>query len=78
MKHLRLSLAVITLMLALSLSAFAGDIQCGVTSTQPPNQASTTSNRENFASSGTVSENTAIDPVTEIALSLMQSMLSLF
>lgn len=55
MKRFRLSLVAVVLMLTLTGSAFAGDIQCG------------------FASTGRT-----IDPVTEVALNLIQSVLSLF
>lgn len=79
MKKLKLFLAAIGLMLALAVSAFAGDMPCGVTST-PPSQPATAvaSDTETTSSSGTVSETTAVDPVMELALSLLQSVLSLF
>ena len=67
MKKLKLSLAATALTLALTLPTFAGDMPCGVTSTSPDQRAT-----------AEVSQTTALDPLTELALSLIQSALSLF
>jgi hypothetical protein len=79
MKKLKIFLAATILTLALAVTAFAGDMPCGITSS-PPSQPATTvaSDTETAPSSGTVSETTAVDPVTEIALNFIQSVLSLF
>jgi hypothetical protein len=61
MKHLRLSLVTFTLMLALSLSALAGEIQTGITPPSPP-----------------VAGEIQTPIASEIALSLVQSILTLF
>jgi hypothetical protein len=70
MKTLRRLCAVFVLTLALALSAFAGDISTGVTEPPPPSQATSTGD----ISTGV----TATDPATDIFLSLLQSLLSLF
>lgn len=67
MKKLKLSLVVTALTLALTLPALAGNMPCGVTSTSPSQPAT-----------AEVSQTTALDPMTELALSLVQSALSLF
>ena len=67
MKKLKLPLAATALALALALPAFAGNMPCGVTSTSPGQPAT-----------AEVSQTTALDPLTELALSLIQSALSLF
>ena len=67
MKKLKLSLVATALTLALAIPALAGNMPCGVTST-PLKQTATAE----------VSQTTALDPLTELALSLIQSALSLF
>lgn len=78
MKQLKLFLASTLLTLALAVSAFAGNMPCGVTDPPSPPATAVASDTETTSSSGTVSETTAIDPVMEIALNLIQSVLSLF
>lgn len=81
MKKLKLSLSVTALTLALSISAFAGDMSCGVTSQAPAQPTSMTAGymQTTVVSTGDTSgEAATLNPVTEIALSLMQSLLSLF
>ncbi|HYE64728.1 MAG TPA: hypothetical protein VD966_04040, partial [Pyrinomonadaceae bacterium] len=65
MRYLQQLCVAVALTLALALSAFAGDIHCGVTSQQPSQPTS-------------ASEESIVDPVTETALNLLQSALSLF
>ena len=80
MKRLKLPLATTALALLLSTPAFAGDIWCGVTS-EPPSQptASATGDTSAGALDATAnSETITVDPVTESALQLMLSVLSLF
>lgn len=79
MKQLRLFLAATALALSLVVSTSGGEILCGVAS-QPP--ASTAAN-ETSAGVPAISETAsgealAVDPVTEIVLNLIQSVLSLF
>jgi hypothetical protein len=72
MKKLQQFCAAVVLTLALTLSAFAGDISCpGVIDQPPPQQSSATGE---MGAPGAV----ALDPVTGTALSLLQSILSLF
>jgi hypothetical protein len=82
MKQLRFSLAATILALALSVPAFAGDMQAGITA-QPPSQPTASAAGDiqcgaALTSETTNSENTTVNPVTEIALNLIQSVLSLF
>jgi hypothetical protein len=83
MKKLQRFCASIVLMLAVALSSPAGDISMpGVTTPPPPRQSSVTSDMSapvattegDTLTPGTVE----LDPVTEAALSLLQSLLSLF
>lgn len=79
MKQLKRFLAATVLTLALVVSALAGDMPCGVTSTPPSLTATAAaSDTETTSTSGTASEITAVDPVTEIALGILQRLLSLF
>ena len=72
MKRLRFSFAVGILTIAFAVStAIAGQMPMGVTSQPPAPEASVTGNMPLGAAS-------AIDPVTEFTLSLVQSLLSLF
>jgi hypothetical protein len=79
MKNLRTFGAALALTLVLSVSAFAGIIECPVAPPPPPSAA--------IAASGPDAESTAshietgvapTDPVTEAALLLLQSVLALF
>lgn len=60
---MRKTIQVLALTLALAASAHAGDMQCGITGTTPPPPPPT---------------NGQMDTVPQIALSLLQSVLSLF
>jgi hypothetical protein len=84
MKTLRRFCVVFVLALALSLSAFAGDIHTGITAPPPPPQATSTgeittgvTGEISTGVTGDIST-TATDPTTDIFLSLLQSLLSLF
>lgn len=82
MKQLRFLLAATVLALALSIPAFAGDMQCGVTA-QPPSQPTASVTGDMLAGSAltgetTYSEATTVDLVAETALQLLLSVLSLF
>jgi hypothetical protein len=85
MKTLRRSCATLVLTLALSLSAFAGDMSAGITAPPPPSQSvqgDITTGVAGDMGAGITGEIqtgvTAIDPATDIFLSLLQSLLSLF
>ena len=86
MKHLRRLCAVVVLAMALSFSAFAGDILTpGATQPQPKQRSMTTSVAAETSNGTSDSEpgdiltpGAVLDPVTEAALSLLQSLLSLF
>lgn len=82
MKQFQLLLSAAVLTFALSLSAFAGDIHAGIVASPPPNRQQTVAGDIHAGVTSTKgmseSEMTALDPMTEIALGLLQSMLSLF
>lgn len=80
MKHLRHFCVASALTFALALSTFAGDINCGVVSTPPNPPASVTGDMPNgVAATNEESAETAfVDPVTEVTLSILQDLLSLF
>jgi hypothetical protein len=79
MKKLKLFLVATALTLALTVSAFAGNMPCGITSDTPSQPATiVASDTETTSANGTASETTAVDPGTEIMLNLIQSVLSLF
>ncbi len=65
---------------ALTLSAFAGDIHCGVVSTPPPPPASVMGEMPDgvTATDEESSETSFVDPVTEFTLNILQGLLSLF
>ena len=67
MKHLRHFSVVTILTFMLTLSAFAGDMECGVVAS-PPHQASVTGDMATGY----------VDPVTEFTLNVLQSLLSMF
>jgi hypothetical protein len=88
MKSLRKVLALVVLTLVLTCSAFAGEMSTGVTQ-PPPRQPSASvtgemSTGNTATAGGTVVGDIgtgaapAVDPVTEIVLSLLQSLLALF
>jgi hypothetical protein len=83
MKQFRLFLSAAVLMFALSLSAVAGDIHAGIVSSPSPDQQQTVVAGDIHAGVRSTdrisdSEMIALDPMTEIVLGLLQSMLSLF
>ncbi|MDT4895535.1 MAG: hypothetical protein QOH25_612 [Acidobacteriota bacterium] len=72
MKKLQQFCAIVALILAIALPAFAGDIPCpGVIDKSPSQQSSVMGD---ISAPGVV----ALDPFTEITLSLLQSILSIF
>jgi hypothetical protein len=80
MKHLRHLCAATVLTFTFVLATFAGDMQCGVVSSPPDPPASvlgepttrvTVVNEESPATS-------IVDPLTELTLNLLQSVLALF
>jgi hypothetical protein len=81
MRHLKQLCAVCVLTLALALSAFAGEMQAGVTGPQPSGTSSTTTQGEMQAGytgdMSTTSSVTCTNLATGIALSLVQSVLAL-
>jgi hypothetical protein len=74
MKLLRPFLAASILTLAFSLTTFAGQMETGVTSQSQTPSTATVGDMETGV---TATDNTA-DPLTEIALGFMQSVLNLF
>ncbi|HWT02965.1 MAG TPA: hypothetical protein VN256_22130 [Pyrinomonadaceae bacterium] len=81
MKHLRRLCAVVVLAMALSFSAFAGDILTpGSKQAQPKSSTTSTLMVESSDSEpgDILTPGAVLDPVTEAALSLLQSLLSLF
>lgn len=86
MKNLRRLCAVVVLAMALSFSAFAGDILTpGSKDTQPKRSTATTSvatetyyETSDSEPGDILTPGAVLDPVTEAALSLIQSLLSLF
>jgi hypothetical protein len=83
MKTFRQFLAAAVLTLMFSFSCIAGDIQFpGVTNSPPPRQSSITGDISfpGTTSTGDIQapDAVALDPVTEAALSLLQSLMSLF
>jgi hypothetical protein len=71
------------LTLTLALSTFAGDIDCGVVVPPPPSQQ-TAAVEGNMATGVTTSAETLsaeasfVDPMTELTLDILQSILTLF
>ena len=86
MQNLRTLCAAVVLALALAAPAFAGNIHTGVASPPPPPQpASMTVGQTGSEANGTIHTGMAesesepeADTVAEIALTLLQSVLSLF
>jgi hypothetical protein len=80
MKSLRHFCAITVLTFTLTLSAFAGTIECG---TVPPPPSTQTATRNDLTTGITVidegsAETATIDPLTEFTLSILQTMLALF
>ena len=81
MNYLRRFCSISVLIFALTISTFAGDIHCGVVSPPPEQKASITGNMATGAtetSDTSSDENLFVDPVTGLALDILQSLLSLF
>ena len=79
MKNLRQFCAIAVLILALALPAFAGEIPCpGVAQQQSSVMGDIGSPGVSATGETSTPELTALDPVTEAALSLLQSILSIF
>jgi hypothetical protein len=78
MKTLRRLCALLVLTLALSFSAFAGQIDTGFTPPPPPSQATVTGEISTGVTGDMTTGVTATDPASDIFLSLLQSLLSLF
>jgi hypothetical protein len=82
MKNLRQFCAAVILTLALALSAFAGDMDFPgdvPPPPPPPSMMADTSTPSATIVTGTATQDVvAVDPVTEAALSLLQSVLSIF
>jgi hypothetical protein len=82
MKKLRFPLAATVLALALSVPSFAGDMQCGVTA-EPPSPPPASVMGDTLAGATLTGETTnseaaTVDPLTDTALQLILSVLSLF
>ncbi|MDT4955375.1 MAG: hypothetical protein QOJ02_3513 [Acidobacteriota bacterium] len=82
MKHPPQLCVIIVLTFALASSAFAGQIDCGDFPPPPPNpSASVTGDiHSGFMTTNETSgtETTFIDPVTDVTLNILQSVLSIF
>jgi hypothetical protein len=78
MKNIRQFCAAVALACVFTLSTFAGQMETGIT--EPPPPASTTDGQMETGIAGqiTTGSSEAVDPVTEIALSLLQNLLPLF
>jgi hypothetical protein len=72
MRQFKKTFAAIILTLALSFSALAGEMPCGVAATSDPPQTNQTTEQSTNSSSSV-----ALDPVVETALNLLQSILTL-
>jgi hypothetical protein len=80
MKTLRRICTAFSLTLVLTLSAFAGDISTGIIATPPPpdSQALATGEMSTTVTGEISTSVTAMDPVTEVALNLLQNLPPLF
>jgi len=83
MKNLRQLCGAVVFTLALTIPAFAGDIQTGVAPPTPqPTQTATTEGDIGTGVTGHIetgsSEATAVGSAAEVALNLLQSVLALF
>lgn len=79
MKNLRRFCATVVLTFVLALSAFAGDISCpGIIPLPPRSMVAGDMETSGATAPGKTSAPGVLDPVTEAALSLLQSILSLF
>jgi hypothetical protein len=82
MKNLKKLCATCALTLALALPAFAGNMEAGATAPPPPPPDSSSATTQGEMPTGITGDMlagvTATDPATEVMLSLLQSLLSLF
>jgi hypothetical protein len=81
MKYLRRFCVATILTFTLTFSTFAGDIHCGAVSETPSQPASVTGDMATGATATnetSIAETTYVDPVTGLALDILQSLLSLF
>lgn len=85
MRNFRYSLAAVVLTLAFAGSALAGDMYSGYTSPPPPPPQTSTASVAGDMYSGvtsstatTGSEIASVNPVREVALTLLQGLLALF
>ncbi|HWT02895.1 MAG TPA: hypothetical protein VN256_21780 [Pyrinomonadaceae bacterium] len=79
MKRVRQLCAALALTLILSLTALAGDMSCGITSTAPPQQTQAAACGDMSCGVASTDESASGVPfVTEVALGLLQSVLALF
>ena len=82
MNRLRQICAVTILTISVTLSAFAGNINCGVVEPPPPDPSASVTGEMATGATATndsLSAETAyVDPVTGLALDILQSLLSLF
>ena len=83
MKNLRQFCATLILTLALAFTAFAGEIGFPGSTNPPPKQQSSAAGDTQFPGATSTddpssTDMTALDPVTEAALGLLRSLLSLF
>jgi hypothetical protein len=77
MKRLRQICAVTILTVSVTLSAFAGNINCGAVEPPPPETPSSVTGEMATGATAT-NETTYVDPVTGLALDILQSLLALF
>lgn len=80
MKRLQHLCLTSILFITLTIPTFAGDINCGIVSSSPP-QTSVTGEMANGATAmdeTADAETLLIDPVTGLALDILQSLLTLF
>ena len=80
MKHLRHLCAATVLTFTFVLATFAGDMQCGVVSPPPDPPASVLGDTTNevTVTNEERPETSFVDPLTELTLNILQSVLALF
>lgn len=78
MNRLRRFCAAFVLLFALALSTSAGDIHCGAVPPPPEKSTAVMGEMTTGATATSSDENLFIDPVTGLALDILQSLLSLF
>ena len=76
---MRKSIRVSLLVMVMAVSAYAGDMQCGVTGTPPPQPATAEYEQEPIQESAVGSDDSieAADTLTEVALNLLAGVLAL-